>query len=267
MHNSSRILILIVLIFVILAGCASLPETKRHEIHGSSVYYSNTGKSGPVVVFETGIGPTMSTWIPIYEKVSRFARVFAYDRPGYGRSNTRNTPDNITEVVENLRMLLSQTGNNPPYIIVGHSAGGLFMNAFARNYPMEVSGVVLIDSTHPHWFKFLEEEKPIAFTMLTTSTAVGRRSYESKIIQNTEKEFDTYGDFPNIPLIVLTAEKSMLFETKEIRKKWLALQEDLASMSNKSQHIIVDGSNHYIYKSNPDVVISAIRKIVEQMTE
>ncbi len=251
---------------ILVTGCVSLPNVSIQEIEGRSVELVSAGQGAPTVVFETGLGPTMNTWHSIFQDVAAFTKVFAYNRPGYGRSTPSFSITSSGDIVEMLRNALTQTGHEPPYVLVGHSAGGLFANAFARMYPQEIAGVVFIDATHPEWSNYLKAEHALLYSSLIASTTVGRlgtRRYESKIIRDSKSEFDRLPAFPDIPIVVLTSEKSTLFESRQIRERWVNLQRDLAALSTKSTHIIVEGSNHYIHKTKPQVVIKAIRQVVE----
>jgi len=109
------------------------------------LYLLEKGSRGPTVLFEAGIAATNLNWFHIQETVSKFATTASYDRSGLGWSSkcrTTRTPANITS---ELHQLLKQAGIKPPYILVGHSFGGLVMRRFALNYPEEVTSVVLVD--------------------------------------------------------------------------------------------------------------------------
>lgn len=112
---------------------------------GRRLYLLEKGSGGATVLFESGIAATNLNWSHIQEKVSRFATTASYDRSGLGWSSpcrTARTPGNIA--VE-LHELLDGAGIRPPYILVGHSFGGLVMRRFALLYPEEVASIVLID--------------------------------------------------------------------------------------------------------------------------
>jgi pimeloyl-ACP methyl ester carboxylesterase len=111
----------------------------------SRLYVVEKGSGGPAVLFEAGIAATNLNWYHIQETVSRFTCTASYDRSGLGWSSpcrTSRTPGNIA--VE-LHAMLRCAGIKPPYILVGHSFGGLVMRRYALSYPEDVAGVVLID--------------------------------------------------------------------------------------------------------------------------
>jgi pimeloyl-ACP methyl ester carboxylesterase len=109
------------------------------------LYLLEKGSSGPTVLFEAGIAATNLNWFHIQKTVSQFASTASYDRGGLGWSSkcrTRRTPANISA---ELHQMLIKAGIKPPYVLVGHSFGGLVMRRFALNYPEEVTSVVLVD--------------------------------------------------------------------------------------------------------------------------
>ena len=255
-----RIIVLFGILFITF-GCFpgteyTLPGTEFTSIGEREVSYASLGEGSPVVVFETGLGQSMTTWRPIFEKVGELTKVFAYDRPGYELSSDVSSIISAEEVAELLYENLHETGNMPPYIIVGHSFGGILANAFARIYPEDVIGVVLIDSSHPRQLIMFEE------IGLEVEQPIYGLDYEIEILSNIHNEFETIDAFPDIPLFVLTAEGSI--EEVEI---WLELQQELALLSSNSIHEIVDGSGHFIHDDNPEVVIDAIKTIIDSATK
>ncbi len=102
--------------------------------------------TGPSVIFESGIGATSQNWARIQESVSEFAHTVSYDRLGLGWSTPAVSERIPSKVVEELRAMLQAAGIAPPYLLVGHSFGGLVVRYFAAEYPDEVVGVVLVDA-------------------------------------------------------------------------------------------------------------------------
>ena len=101
---------------------------------------------GPSVIFESGIGATSQNWARIQEAVSEFAHTVSYDRLGLGWSTPAVSERIPSKVVSELRAMLQAAGIAPPYLLVGHSFGGLVARYFAAEYPDEVVGVILVDA-------------------------------------------------------------------------------------------------------------------------
>ncbi|HVU47124.1 MAG TPA: alpha/beta hydrolase [Terracidiphilus sp.] len=112
---------------------------------GSRLYVLEAGAGEPTVLFESGIGATNLNWRRIQEAVAKFTRTASYDRGGLGWSSpcrTARTPGNIAA---ELHEMLRRGDIKPPYILVGHSFGGLVMRRYALDYPEDVAGIVLVD--------------------------------------------------------------------------------------------------------------------------
>ena len=119
------------------------------DVGGHSLHLSCTGSGSPTVVLQPGSGEMSSNHGWIAPAVARDTRVCVYDRAGRGWSEPASTPQDATQIATDLRTLL-QRGNVPgPYVLAGHSFGGLYVLTFAAMYPDEVAGMVLIDATDP----------------------------------------------------------------------------------------------------------------------
>ena len=255
--------LLIFTLSIILASCTTLKNTNQVQLNGKTVEFITKGTGEPTIVFETGMGPTIDTWNTVLDSLSKHTRVYAYNRPGYGKSTIKNPPKSVVEVAKQLRENLSSQNIKPPYILVGHSAGGLYINMFARLYPDEVVGVVFIDASHPKQFEYFKNNHSLLYDILVTATKKGDRTYEYDIVQTTLNSFNNAPEFPNIPVSVLTAgKKSSPLETQKLRDKWLQFQKELVNLSSESKQIIVEESGHYIHKKSPDITISEILRII-----
>jgi pimeloyl-ACP methyl ester carboxylesterase len=109
------------------------------------LYVVEKGSGTPAVLFEAGIAATTLNWHHIQENVSRFTLTAAYDRSGLGWSSPCRTTRTPSNIAAELHTMLQSAGIKPPYILVGHSFGGLVMRRYAVTYPEDVAGVVLID--------------------------------------------------------------------------------------------------------------------------
>ncbi len=142
------------------------------EAGGGRFHVHETG-SGPVtVVLEAGIAATSISWALVAREVSKFARVIAYDRAGLGWSELLDTPRTPSRIAVELRAVLGAVAAKPPYILVGHSFGGLVVERYAIDYPSEVSALVLVDVLSPNEFYPLIPERR---AMLAKAVALSRR--------------------------------------------------------------------------------------------
>jgi pimeloyl-ACP methyl ester carboxylesterase len=129
-------------------------------LNDKRVYYTSKGKGSPTVVFESGLGSSSAEWWAIQEELSASSHVLTYDRAGYGWSESANGPRTSRQIALELKGLLEGLKIDPPYILVGHSQGGLYINHFCRLFPDVVGGVVLIDPVSPDDVRFRHELIP-----------------------------------------------------------------------------------------------------------
>jgi len=118
------------------------------DVGGRRLHLWCAGSGSPMVVLESGLGGFSYDWSYIREDITGFTRVCAYDRAGFGWSDPVEHPLSSVEVAEDLHELLTRAGEAGPYVIVGHSYGGILVRSFARLYPDEVVGIILVDSAH-----------------------------------------------------------------------------------------------------------------------
>jgi pimeloyl-ACP methyl ester carboxylesterase len=107
-----------------------------------------TGSGRPVVVFESGLGDSTKAWGLVQPELSQQTRSCSYDRAALGFSDGAETSRNAANAVQDLRALLNAAGEQPPFVLVGHSYGGMIVKLFAFSHPRDVAGVVLVDPSH-----------------------------------------------------------------------------------------------------------------------
>ena len=118
------------------------------DIGGHRLHLWCTGEGSPVVVLEAGAGGSSLQWNRVQPEVARTTRVCAYDRGGLGWSDLGPTPRSAARIIDELHILLATAGVSGPYILTGHSAGGLYMRLYASTYPTDVAGMVLVEAAH-----------------------------------------------------------------------------------------------------------------------
>ena len=155
---------LIALMLAGVAACAWASASETDAAPGTFVDVGShrlhihcTGRGSPAVVFESGLGSTSLDWVNVQPEVSRFTRACSYDRAGYGWSESGPEPRHADRIAGELDRLLVRADVPPPYVLVGHSFGGLAVRLFvARKEPRAVAGLVLVDAAHEHQFQRME---------------------------------------------------------------------------------------------------------------
>ncbi len=240
-----------------MLAASAVPAAVVHRVHIA-------GEGKPTVIFENGLGDTLEVWKSVQGSIaSDCARTVSYNRAGYqGSDAARSSSRDADTIVAELRSELRSRGLNPPYVLVGHSLGGLYMQYFARQYAKEVAGLVLVDSTH--WNQQLLMGAPteradrrgrVVLFMDFTS----RRELNDSATAGAQVHASPAA--PAIPTIVLSSTGVFLGETPARRAEAARLQEEIVADFPRAQHIRVDGSGHYIQKDRPDVVIDSVRTL------
>jgi pimeloyl-ACP methyl ester carboxylesterase len=145
---------------------------------GRALHLVCEGSAGPVIVVEQGAGEPAMMWRSLQMKAAGFARLCLYDRAGYGWSPPAPAWQNIDERAADLHRLLEAAGLPGPYILAAHSYGGLVVRAFARAYPKDTAGLVMVDAIeesiafHPDYLRFIGQSRPIV-TVMRGAAALG----------------------------------------------------------------------------------------------
>lgn len=250
-----------------LVACSSRVPARVVTVNGHQVEIATAGTIGTAtVVFESGLGEDWTHWDRVASEVASHARIFAYSRPGYGASGPATTPRDAKQIVEELRMLLANLGYAPPYILVGHSFGGAYMEFFAKSRPDEVSGLVLVDTRHRDFLDACESAKldncGIAeSTLATQATSV---IAEYRAFPMASEQIRAAGAFGDYPVRVLTATSHPGSKARE--SLWESMLAQLAAEAANGEQIIVQGSGHHIQLDRPPVVVNAIVALLPRMT-
>ena len=121
---------------------------KLIEVAGSRLHIRTSGQGSPTVVLESGIAASSVSWTEVQAALSNHTTVCSHDRGGFGWSEPSFRPHTPAQLAEELHDLLTRAGLPPPFVLVGHSFGGLIVRAFATRYPQQTAGLVLVDALH-----------------------------------------------------------------------------------------------------------------------
>jgi pimeloyl-ACP methyl ester carboxylesterase len=255
-------------------------------IGGRSLFLEARGAGGPVVVLEAGAGNSAQIWdtlaLPagsagpaVFPGVAAWHRICAYDRPNTyldpdhpGRSDPVAGRRSATDMVADLRALLDTAAVPGPYLLVGHSFGGLITRLFTALYPDDVAGLVLVDAAHEDWWSTLDglltDEQRNAL-LAEPEGFPGLEVIDTEASATQMRDAAAMSPLPTVPMVVITHGRPWDwppgFPVDEIEEAWMPLQERLAALIPGSELVVATMSGHFIQLDEPDVVIDAIRRV------
>lgn len=258
----------------------SLYHIYRVDVGGYRLWMACTGTGRPTVLLEAGAGGDASVWgsmlpDPLAKVPAHLSPQFcAYDRAGNGNSDPGPLPRSSQRIVQELHTLLVRAHIPGPYVLVGHSIGGLYVRLYAYTYPLDVIGMVLVDSSssgqfHPPaaWMlSGLPKSCPAAATNVGCQEALAWKddvAEERAVLRHRSQP-----PLDHLPLAVLTAEYHTPdpswtdAQNKQDYAFWLTLQDALVHLSSNGMHLIARDSGHYIQQDQPDLVLDAIQQVV-----
>lgn len=239
-------------------------------VDGRRLAYVRLGEGRPVIVFLSGAGMDIDSWFKVLPEVATVGTAIAVDRLGVGRSDRPDIPQTGEVIVASLRSLLAQVGVPPPYVLVGHSLGGLHVELFARLHPDDVAGVVLVEAASPD--EAMDPPRPglAARAIGTAAGAIDRLRGRPPGLDEVDNVEETVGQigaapsFPDIPLVVVTGGKRMRMVPDTAFAAHQEAQRDRVTLVPTGRQVIAEGSGHFPQLHEPEVVIAAIRDIVER---
>jgi pimeloyl-ACP methyl ester carboxylesterase len=236
------------------------------------------------VVFEAGLTAMSSCWAWVQEEVARHTKTLSYDRAGLGWSDPSGKPKDARTIAGELRALLDAANFPRPFIFVGHSMGGIFGRAYAAMFPNDVAAMVLVDASHPEqierspnikwalrkFFWFLKATPYMAscglmkvvgdFGMSAQATGlpsvhklVAKEFFSSAqhmraTVREAEEWFTSTAQVKDsklgdVPLVTMTAPHKCM-------EGWLDLQKELAQISKRAEHVLIEGASHITILTN-----------------
>jgi pimeloyl-ACP methyl ester carboxylesterase len=274
---------------------------KRVDVGGRHLHILTRGSApGPAVVIEQGIGGPSLMWWPVQEEVAKFARVCSYDRAGFLWSDPVAGERSIEDRVADLHTLLVRSGVSGPYVLVAHSMGGLLTKEFARAYPAEVAGIVLVDmpsetvlfrESSLRFYRqgvsfqkvlriaarfglirvlakrakmLLLPEDRMGYALCVTPThaaAVADDMHAMLTASDAVRTPLAAGAWGGRPLIALAHELPFPGQAAVLEEGWREGMRSLVAASTDSELIVAARSNHMIYLDEPELVVESIRRV------
>ena len=147
------------------------------DVGGYKLHLYCIGEGSPTVILAAGLGDFSAIWDTVQPEIAKSTRVCSYDRTGYGWSDTSPFAPTIGNMAEELHTLLVNANVLGPYVMVGHSLSGLLVRVFTQNYPEDVVGMVLVDSTHEEQYVRLTAAVPKFEELLLAANENGKKQY------------------------------------------------------------------------------------------
>jgi CubicO group peptidase (beta-lactamase class C family)/pimeloyl-ACP methyl ester carboxylesterase len=261
---------------------------------GRKMYLECSGSGAPTVILESGYRNDADIWSaelepgisPVFSQVAKFTRVCAYDRPGtfldpdhLGRSTPVPMPRTARDLVPDLHALLQTAHVSGPYVFAAHSFGGIFARLYASTYPNEVVGMVLVDALSEKVRNGLTPERwKLYVNFGFTKPTPGLEKYKDIETLDVNASLDQMEKAASaeplrpMPLFVLTQGQPFDLSPWQplpadfpgaLDKAWHTSQDALATLAPNAKHKIATKSSHYIQAQEPQVVIDAIKQVVE----
>lgn len=237
---------------------------------GRSLYLDCRGAGSPTVILDNGLGTGAGGWGFVLPKLAERTRVCAYDRPGIGRSSPRE-PHTVGDTVDELREALATAGEGGPFIVVGHSLGGVYARVLAARARDEVVGVVLVDAYFPDqtWTDDLAVDPSWLAELRAQLDGTNRyvESVESLRWAESRSELDD-SRLDGIPLEVLAVDQHLRYVDERIppdmEERIIEAWRDwcLSLSPGMTRVTIAERSGHVIQYDRPDVVIAAVERLL-----
>ena len=266
---------------------ATPPPGHLVDIGGYRLHLWCTGDGAPAVILDTGLGGSSPDWGFVQPDVARFTRVCSYDRAGMGYSDPGPSPRTARRIASELAELLVRSGIGGPVVLVGASIAGFDVRVFASDHPELAAGLVLVDASHedqPHEVPPMARFVPLLstigalrlfgvsfgqrieslapsvrqFARATRFRAAGYQTAADEIIhiRQSASEVRSSRRKLTIPVLVITGGRGA-------DENWRQLQRDQASLSERGCLMIAQESGHVVSVDQPEVVVGAIRTVVE----
>lgn len=242
------------------------PKLERVDAGGHKLNLLTAGHGAPTVILEAGFGAGIASWTTVHSEVAKFTRVVAYDRAGLGQSEPGPKPRTAKQFALELHTALKNAGINPPYVLVGHSMGGITIRVFADMYPQEVAGLVLVDPSQEgfnDWIKAHPSQKLKEADAQMKDAPEGIRAEAAGVDASYEQ--GRKSKLPaKVPIILLVGTQNPSGIDPAVASVWLAKHKKWAKKVPQAKLVLAEKSGHMIQFQQPELVVDAIKEEVNQ---
>lgn len=237
------------------------------------------GTGAPAVVIEPSFGGAAEDWAKIAQELAEETTVVTYDRAPYGASSPAQDARTPRDIAADLDCLLAELGVTGPLVLVGHSAGGIYVRAYAAEHLDRVAGMVLVESSHENQRKVLDPlrsartrlQMALMIPSIMRKPVEERRGADPRSVirewrafrrATARAPFLPAGALGDRPLVVLTCASGDPTVLERVYQGWRDLHQDLARLSANSRHEVSQSPNHYLMTDDPELVTIAIRDVI-----
>lgn len=225
------------------------------------------GTNTPSVILVSGIGDGLRAWALVQPQISPFAQVLAYDRPGLGGSDPSPDPRDVPHMAAELDRLLNQLKLAPPYVLVGHSLGGMIVEYYAVHYPTKVVAMVLVD---PALAQFYIRADSLPAYREAWEANLRELSAAPPIVRAEFAQWEAdlaavaaLGPRPMVPTVLLTSVHHGIDSALE--RLWLEEQRRWAQAHAGTRHVVDPTHGHRLQEETPDAVVDAVRSVLDEV--
>jgi pimeloyl-ACP methyl ester carboxylesterase len=274
------------------------PAGRMIEVADGMMHMLATGTGAPTVILESGVGGYFGVWEWVQQEAGKYTRVISYDRAGLGFSEKSTGKRDAWSMARQLDEMLRNAGERPPYLLVGHSFGGLLVMAYAHLFPENTAGLVLVDPWHPNQTERSPEFQRqlrnfrnffhaaaaashlgvMRVTDLLSTMTEGLSGFErtrarmffvsARHLTASARELDTWTEtsdqmrpvhFGDLPILILSAAEPQVEWVNEFH----VMHEEMLGLSTRANHRIIPGVEHLNFVTRQDNIRPIIRAILE----
>ncbi|MEO1449871.1 MAG: alpha/beta hydrolase [Bacteroidota bacterium] len=289
----------LLLLLTLISGLGVFAQERFVSLNDANIRVYTMGLESrqpgqPVIVFESGYGTPLGHWDTVLEGAAELAPVVAYDRPGLGKSEAVDYEPTLKNVADRLVSLLSELDVPPPYVLVGHSLGGVYVRGFATYHPEKLAGLVIVDpgdftetwENQRGYYDVLDWDSTrvdslmrsfVARRMARRGDAVTSMQKEGNVLEALRKQ-----DFaeiharplPDIPVHILMGGRydvpierrpkeydgEALFRSKTQHRaiRWM----EVADSVSKGMFLYAGDAGHFVHRDDPQLVISSLKLVL-----